>query len=162
MNEFWKPIDYDTRYQVSNFGRFRKQNPKNGYRYLKPFRKGNLFLVKIRDKDFNCSRLVANAFIKALTDEDIVYHKNKMEFDNFYKNLEILDRVEAGKRTGPRSRSKRVVEIENGEIIRTFQSARKAAKELFINRQTVCDYCNNKVQKPMLNLSWEDDYFRQI
>lgn len=76
-NEIWKSIGYDPRYQVSNYGRFRKKNPKNGYRYLKPFRKGNLFQVKIKDKDMNCARLVANAFIKQLSKEDRVYHKNK-------------------------------------------------------------------------------------
>ena len=48
--EEWKTIEYDTRYQVSNFGRFRKRNPRNGYRYLKPFKKQNLYMVKIKDK----------------------------------------------------------------------------------------------------------------
>ena len=99
-NELWKSIEYDTRYQVSNYGRFRKKNPKNGYRYLKPFRKHNLFLVKIKDKDFNCARLVANAFIKQLASNDRVYHKNKIEFDNYYKNLEVVSLKELGKRTG--------------------------------------------------------------
>ena len=68
-NEVWKNIDYDSRYQVSNFGKIRKKIIK-GYHYLKPFRKGNLFLVKIKDKDMNCARLVANAFIQKLTNKD--------------------------------------------------------------------------------------------
>ena len=119
-NELWKSIEYDTRYQVSSYGRFRKKNPKNGYRYLKPFRKHNLFLVKIKDKDFNCARLVANAFIKQLASNDRVYHKNKIEFDNYYKNLEVVSLKELGKRTGYISKSKRVVEVKNGEIIRDW------------------------------------------
>ena len=100
MNEIWKTIDYDTRYQVSNWGRFRKRNLKNGYRYLKPFRKKNLFQVKIKDKDFNCARLVANAFIQPLTTKDRVYHKNKIVSDNYYRNLEVIGLRELGKRTG--------------------------------------------------------------
>ena len=96
-NEIWKSIEYDPRYQVSNYGRFRKKNPKNGYRYLKPFRKKNLFQVKIKDKDFNCARLVANAFIKNLNKEDRVYHKNKNESDNYYRNLEVISLKELGK-----------------------------------------------------------------
>ena len=28
--EIWKSIEYDNRYQVSNYGHFRKKNPKNG------------------------------------------------------------------------------------------------------------------------------------
>lgn len=162
MGEIWKTIDYDPRYQVSNFGRFRKKNSKNGYRYLKPFRKGNLFIVKIKDKDMNCARLVANAFIKVLDKEDRVYHKNNLGFDNFYKNLEIVSLKELGRRTGYVSKSKRVVEVNNNEIIREWSSGRKAAKDLYISRQTVADYCNKKVKNPMFNLMWEDDYFNMI
>ena len=158
-NEIWKSIEYDSRYQVSNWGRFRKKNPKNGYRYLKPFRKQNLFLIKVKDKNMNCARLVANAFIKKLSSTDRVYHKNKLENDNFYRNLEVISLKELGKRTGHISKSKRVVEIKNNEIIRDWRSARKVSKDLFISYQTVMDYCNNKVKKPMYNLMWEDDYF---
>ena len=161
-NEIWKSIGYDPRYQVSNYGRFRKKNPKNGYRYLKPFRKGNLFQVKIKDKDMNCARLVANAFIKQLSKEDRVYHKNKNESDNYYRNLEIVSLKELGKRTGHISKSRRVVEVKGDEIIRDWSSARKAAKDLYISYQTVMDYCNNKVKKPMFNLMWEDDYFDMV
>lgn len=159
MNEIWKTIDYDTRYQVSNWGRFRKRNLKNGYRYLKPFRKKNLFQVKIKDKDFNCARLVANAFIQPLTTKDRVYHKNKIVSDNYYRNLEVIGLRELGKRTGRISKSQRVVEIKGNEIIRDWASARKASKDLFISYQTVMDYCNKKVKKPMYNLMWEEDYF---
>lgn len=161
LPEEWKSVEYDSRYQVSNFGNFRKKNPKNGYRYLKPFRKDNLFLVKIKDKDMNCARLVANAFIKKLTKEDKIYHKNKIEFDNYYKNLEIISSSELGKRTGFISKSQRVVEVKDNEIVRDWRSARKAAKDLYISYQTVMDYCNKKVKKPMFNLMWEDDYFEE-
>lgn len=161
-NEKWKPIEYDTRCQVSNYGRFRKQNPKNGYKYLKPFRKRNIYLVKIKDKDMNCARLVANAFIKKLNKEDRVYHKNRIENDNNYRNLEIISLKELGKRTGYISKSQRVAEVKDDEIIRSWSSARKAAKDLYISYQTVIDYCNNKVSKPMFNLMWEEDYFDEI
>lgn len=161
-NEFWKQIEYDSRYEVSNFGRFRKKNPKNGYRYLKPFRKGNLFIVKIKDKEFTCARLVANYFIRELKDGERVYHKNKLENDNYYKNLEILSLEELGKRTGHISKSKRVVEVKDNEVVREWRSARRAAKDLFVSYQTVMDYCNKKVKNPMFNLMWEDDYFDEI
>ena len=160
-NEMWKLIEYDTRYQVSNYGRFRKKL-KNDYRYLKPFRKGNLFQVKIKDKDFNCARLVANAFIKTLTKEDRVYHKNKLENDNNWRNLEVVSLKELGKRTGHISKSQRVVEVKDNEIIRDWSSARKAAKDLYVSYQTVMDYCNKKVKKPMFNLMWEEDYFDMV
>lgn len=116
--------------------------------------------MKIKDKEMNCARLVANAFIRKLKDSDRVYHKNHLEFDNYYRNLEILSLTELGKRTGHISKSQRVVEVKDEEIIRSWSSARKAAKSLFISYQTVMDYCNKKVKKPMYNLMWEDDYFR--
>lgn len=161
MYEEWKKIEYDKRYQVSNLGRFRK-TLKNGYRYLKPFKKHELYVVKIKDKELNAARLVANAFIKPLKENEQVYHKNHLSFDNFYRNLEVLSPQELGKRTGHISKSKRVVEVKNNEITREWRSSRVAAKKLFISRQTVSDYCNNKVKKPMFNLMWEDDYFDKV
>jgi len=161
-NEFWKQIEYDSRYEVSNFGRFRKKNPKNGYRYLKPYRKGNKFLIHIGDKEYTCARLVANYFIKKLDKNDCVYHKNHLENDNYYRNLKVLSRTELNKKVGHLSRSRRVVEVKDGEIVREWRSGRRAAKELFICHQTVFDYCNKKVKNPMFNLMWEDDYFDEV
>ena len=157
--EIWKPIECDSKYEVSNFGRFRKKNPKNGYRYLKPYNKHELYVVKASGKVMNAARLVANSFIRPLKSNEQVYHKNGLSFDNFYRNLEILSPKELGEKTGYISKSKRVIEIKNNEIIRTWKSARQASKDLFISRQTISDYCNKKVKKPMFNLMWEDDYF---
>ena len=161
MVEEWKALDHDNRYQVSNLGRVRKKL-KKGYRYLKPFRKRNMYVVKMNYETFNLGRLVAHYFIRPLTKEDKVYHKNKLEFDNFYRNLKIMSASEVGKRTGHIGRSRAVVEIKNNEIVRRWRSSREAEKTLFINHQTICDYCNNKVKKPMLNLMWEDDYFNKV
>ena len=160
-NEIWKNIEYDTRYQVSNYGRFRKKTPKGNYRFLKPFRKNNLITIKIKDKDFNCARLVANAYLKKLSNKDRVFHKDGFEFNNYLNNLEIISLKELGKRTGALSKSKRVVELKKNEIKRSWKSARKAAKDLFVSYQTVMDYCNKKVKSPMFNLKWEDDYFEE-
>ena len=161
MVEEWKTIEYDKRYQVSNFGRFKKRL-KKGYRYLKPYKKHNLYVIKIKDKPFNTARLVANAFIRELKPSEQVYHKNHLNFDNHYRNLEILSPKELGKRTGHISKAKRVVEVKDNEIVRAWRSSRKAAEKLFISRQTVSDYCNKKVKKPMFNLMWEDDYFDDV
>ena len=161
MVEEWKEIEYDKRYQVSNFGRFRKRL-KKGYRYLKPYRKHNKFVIHIGNKEITCARLVANYFIKPLTNEDCVYHKNKLEHDNYYRNLKVISRSDLGKRVGHISKAKRVVEVKDSEIVRAWRSSRKAAGKLFINHQTICDYCNKKTKKPMFNLMWEDDYFDKV
>ena len=158
MQEQWKKIDYDSRYQVSNFGNFRKKNPKNGYKYLKSYKKRNLMVVKIKDKEFNCARLVSHYHIKFLNKTDRVYHKNKIKTDNFYGNLKVISTNELGTLTGHMSKSQPVIEVLDGEIIRMWKSARKCAKDLFINRQTVCNYCNGKVNNQIYNLMWEEDY----
>lgn len=163
MREEWQPIEYDPRYQVSNLGRFRKQN-KKGYRYLKPYKKwgDQTYVIKINQKEFKVARLVANAFVKPLEPGDVVFHKNRLEFDNFYRNLQVITREESGRRTGGISRSKSVVLLKGNEIKKIWKSGRKAAKDLYISRQTVCDYCNNKTQNKIYNLMWEDDYFKEL
>lgn len=161
MKETWRPIEYDPRYQVSMFGNFRKV-VKNGFRELTPyFAHGSGWYIKIRDKEFNCARLVANAFVKKLTKEDRVYHKNKIKKDNFYRNLEVINLKELGKRTGALAKSQAVVEIKKGQVVRWWSSARKAAKDLFMSYQTVNDYCNHKVDKPMYNLMWDKELLRR-
>lgn len=162
MYETWKQIQFDPRYEVSNFGRFRKKNKVNGYRYLKPFRKGNKFVIKIVNKEYTCSRLVAAAFIKTLEEGECVYHKNGLEFDNFYRNLKILPRKELNSKVGYLSKAKSVVLVENREIKKWYRSARAAAIKLHINRQSVCDYCNGKIKNKIFNLIWEDDYFEEL
>ena len=121
-----------------------------------------MYVIKIKGKEFNCARLVASAFIRPVKDNEQVYHKNNLSFDNHYRNLRIMTPKELGKRTGHLSRSRRVVEVKNKEIIRSWRSTRVAAKELFLCRQTISDYCNKKTAKPMFNLMWEDDYFDEV
>lgn len=160
-HEEWKKINNNTRYEVSNFGRFRKKNKKS-YRYLKPFKRNNIYVVKIGYKEFNCARLVANAFIQPLQKNDKVYHINKFSFDNYYRNLKILNAKDCGKITGYISKSKPVALIKNKEIIKRWRSARMAAKDLFISYQTVMNYCNKRTKRPMFNLVWEDEFFNEL
>lgn len=51
--------------------------------------------------------------------------------------------------------SRPIVEVENGKIIRKWASINKAAKDLFLTRQTVMNYCNNKTKNKQFNLKWE-------
>ena len=51
--------------------------------------------------------------------------------------------------------SKPIVEVENGKVIRKWASINKAAKDLYLTRQTIMNYCNNKTKKKQFNLMWE-------
>lgn len=57
--------------------------------------------------------------------------------------------------------NKPVIEVENGKIIRKWTSINKASKELYLTRQTIMNYCNNKTNKKQFNLMWESDYGRK-
>lgn len=158
-NEIWKSI-LNSKYEISSYGRVRRFYKYN-YRYLKTFRKGSIQIVKLtineKGKDYNVAKLVIEAFIRKLKDNEVVYHKNGVITDNELSNLEILTRTEAGKRTGWQSHRKGIVMLDNeGVISKIFKGTRDAADKLFISRQTVSDYCNGKVEKPMYKLYWAD------
>lgn len=86
--EVWKQIEYDTRYQVSNYGRFRKKNLKNGYRYLKPFRKhkrsiyvANEIIFDLQDRIDEAIEYIEERYhIKGtMTYDSPIYHKDLLE-----------------------------------------------------------------------------------
>ena len=168
--EMWKQI-HDTQYEVSNLGRVRHYITNHPmiktpfYRYLTPYKKvkyhGKFKTAYIQimvkaGKEYKLSRLVAHHFIRPLTKNDVVITKNGM-WDCRVDNLKIITKSESGKRTGHLSRQRKIVLIEKDMIKMTFKSTREAEKELYISRQTVSDYCNNKVKKPMFNLKWADE-----
>lgn len=51
-----------------------------------------------------------------------------------------------------------VVEIKDNKVVRQWNSINKASKELYLTRQTIMNYCNNKTKKKQINLMWEEEY----
>lgn len=51
-----------------------------------------------------------------------------------------------------------VIEVEDGKIVRRWSSAKKASEDLFLTRQTVMNYCNNKTKNKSYNLMWEENF----
>ena len=163
-DEIWKCIN-NSNYEVSNYGRFRKFY-KHKYRYLKTFKKGSMYAIKLtingKGKDYNVAKLVTKFFNRSLKEQEVVYHRNGIISDNRLCNLEIIPRAEAGKRTGWQSRRKAIVMLDkNGIIDKIFKGTRDAADKLFISRQTVSDYCNKKVKKPIYQLYWADEFIEE-
>ena len=160
VDEEWRSIS-NSSYEVSNYGRFRRFYKYN-YRYLKTFKKGALQIIKLhingKGKDYNVAKLVIETFLRKIKLNEVVYHKNGIISDNRLSNLEITTRSEAGKRTGWQSNRKAIVMLDkNGIIKEVFKGTRDAADKLFISRQTVSDYCNGKVKKPVYELYWADE-----
>lgn len=48
-----------------------------------------------------------------------------------------------------------IVEIENNKVVRRWSSINKCAKDLYLTRQTIMNYCNNKTRNKAFNLEWE-------
>lgn len=164
IDEIWKQIE-DSKYEVSNYGRFRKFYIHK-YRYLKTFRKGSQQIIKLhingKGKDYNVAKLVIESFKRKIKKNEVAYHKNGIISDNRLSNLEILTRSEAGRKTGWQSRRQAVVMLDkDGTIEKVFNGTRDAASQLFISRQTVSDYCNKKVEKPMYKLYWANELIKE-
>lgn len=163
-DEIWKKV-LESRYEVSNYGRIRRLY-KYKHRYLKTFRKGAIQIIKLcideKAKDYNVAKLVIETFNRKLREDEVVYHKNGIISDNRLSNLEIITRSEAGKRTGWQSHRKAIVMLDSdGIITQVFKGCRDAANKLFISKQTVCDYCNKKVKKPMYRLYWAEEFIEE-
>lgn len=159
-DEIWRSI-LNSKYEISNYGRIRKFY-KYKYRYLKTFRKGALQIIKLhidgKGKDYNVGKLAVETFMRKLEPNEVIYHKNGIISDNRLSNLEIITRSEAGKRTGWQSHRKSIVMLDtDGVITKVFKGTRDAAEKLFISRQTVSDYCNKKVERPMYRLYWANE-----
>ena len=117
--EIWKDIQgFEGFYQVSNLGRVKslsrmrrgkkgcevpmlemimKANRKKDTGRTKPYEEIKLRKNESRDaksKSFLVHRLVANAFIKELENDEQVDHINGVHFDNRAENLRVMKRIE--------------------------------------------------------------------
>lgn len=102
-------------------------------------------------------QLIWLAFNKEIPDGYIVARINGVKKDIYLQNLVLRTKREHGRITGPRSRSKEVVQLDlNKKEINSWRSARRAAKDLFCSYQTVMDICNNKTKKCVFNLKWAE------
>ena len=67
-------------------------------------------------------------------------------------NLKIVTRKELGELYGGRTSIRRLIYCYDNN--RIYKGTREAANDLYISRQTVSDYCDRKIQKPMFRLRW--------
>ncbi|WP_303219864.1 hypothetical protein [Enterococcus asini] len=133
---------------------------KNGKNIeLKGYHKGNLHCVKLSNgagyTEMPFQRAVWMAFKGPIPDGYLVVRKTNILTMNGMNNLLLRSKSQHGKKTGAMSNSKEVELLDNqGEIVDSWPSARKAALDLYVSYQTVMDICNGKVKKPILNVRW--------
>ena len=156
--ELWKQYR-DTDYHFSSYGRV-KRIYRHKERLLKPYkvsrRNGSeLWVVKVYGKETPVSRTVYELFIGTVPEGYNIIHRNKVQSDNAAVNLKAVSKKELGTLYGGRTRMQRLIyDMENKCF---YKGTREAGKALHISRQTVSDYCNGKVKKPMFRLRWARD-----
>jgi hypothetical protein len=165
QSEMWKPAKEKPEIEVSNYGRFRRVNkndipkysPIKAYRHQKRCRKNGptkeVLFVKV-DKERMAKKVVANAFVDNPNNWTCV-----MQIDGNWKNvradnLKWVSASQYGKMTGHLSKSKPVKVIDKYKNVKEYRSVRQCAKELGVSYQTILDYLNKKVKKPMFNVKW--------
>lgn len=153
-NEVWKTIEgSDDKFLISNYGRVQRVYKKHKS-FLLPYlhkRSGNLRnQVKFNGvhKQYKVSFLVAYHFLGKPNPGEVVHHKNSIVTDDFSGNLEYISNQKLGKKTGFKSRSKPVVQLdkETLDVLGEFRSAREAGRQCYLSRQAITDNCNQKTK----------------
>jgi hypothetical protein len=146
---------YANNYYFSNYGRVKRIGKTKEWLinpYTKTNTKGHKALyVHIHAKEIRVSNVIYRLFIGSIPEGYRVHHKDNVYTNNDYMNLELLSMKELGQVTGYRSRRRLIYDIDNKCF---YKGTREAAAKLYVSRQTISDYCNGKVKKPMLNLRW--------
>ena len=156
--EIWKDIEgYEGLYQVSNLGRVKSlgNNKTRKEKILKSTKNTNGYLeVQLckegKHKKYLTHRLVAQAFIPNPNNLLEVNHINEDKTDNRVDNLEYCDRKY---NCNYGTRNKKVAIVKSipilqfsldGELVRKWDSAEEASKELNIFRSSINECCRGR------------------
>lgn len=124
---------------------------KNGKtKKLKTYRHRSLLSIKIHQKECNARRIVWETFRGSIPDGYDVRNKNGYKTWCDVYSLECVPK-KVVQSEGAKSRGRKIIDLDTRKI---YRSTRDAVKYLHISRQTICDYCNQRTKKPMLNLRW--------
>lgn len=154
--EIWKRYE-DTNYYFSNMGRAKRIFKSGKERLLHPYRvvprHGSWrYVIKINGREKIFAPIIYRLFNGDIPDGYVVTHRNKVFSDNSAINLQAIPRQMLGVLYSGRTSRQKLIYCSDNEKI--YKGVRECARDLHISRQTVSDYCNDKVQKPMYSLKW--------
>lgn len=119
MKEIWKPLKYNTRYEISNYGKLRSNYTKGNIGTIRGELKGmvnncgyQLYSVKLEDGSlpygyratYMAHRLVVEHFIGDIPEGMEVDHLDGDRMNNYVGNLEVVSHKENIKRSYERGR----------------------------------------------------------
>lgn len=168
----------DGEFLISDYGRFKRKTKTGKERFILPYfktrkvdkNKDTQFIkVKFKEKykEYNVARLVAYHFVEIFYESDsvirkskplkyknytlddvVVFHKNGITYDNYFLNLEYLDREDLAKKTAHKSNKYDdaivAIDVLTNEIVGYYRSTRMVAKDLPVSKQAVCDSLNKR------------------
>lgn len=173
MNEeIWKDIpNYESLYQISNYGRIKslskKIKNKNGYRITKDkilkniladdgYLKTILYKNK-KAKMFLVHRLVAQVFIPNINNLPQINHKDENKSNNYIDNLEWCTQKynnnygthnKRMQKTKQKKYGKAVKQInQNGEIVAIYSCIREAYRKTNVGRKEITKVCLKKYKQ---------------
>lgn len=156
--EIWKDIEgFEGKYQISSMGRVKSLNFKRtgkekilkGRNNIKGYLQVSLYNER-KKKNYSIHRLVAQTFIPNPNNLLEVNHINEDKTDNRVENLEYCDRKY---NCNYGTRNKKVAIVKSipilqfsldGELVRKWDSAEEASKELNIFRSSIIECCKGR------------------
>lgn len=158
--EIWKTIKGYEDYQVSNYGRIKRNEKilkpilsRNGYLHIFLYSKG-------KSKQFLVHRVVANTFIENKNNLKEINHKDGNKQNNIIDNLEWCTRKEnvhhfLNSNKLNETKSKAVVQYDlKGNKINEYESIRKASKMTKIEAHNII-YCCKGQKATASNFIWK-------
>ena len=93
---------------------------------------------------------MAKAFVKYdLQDDEVVIVDGELKLEN----MKIVKKSDFAAKVAPRAsahRTKTIGYFEDGKLVKTYPSSRKAAADLYCSYQTILDICNHKYKREPL------------
>lgn len=138
------------RYYACSDCTFKKIYKNGSVCISKPWKHHNVYEAKICGKPINASRLLAKAFVKYdLQDDEVVIVDGKLKLEN----MKIVRKEKWNAKVAPKAsahRTRMIGYFEDGKLVKTYPSSRKAAADLYCSYQTILDICNHKYKREPL------------
>lgn len=178
-SEVWKEITDLKGYYISNYG-----NVKSDDTIVKSHKGGTIYervqygkilkggettngyqFVHIKGKNYFRHILVAEAFLEKPNYKCEVNHKDENPKNNKVENLEYITHKEncnyGRRKNGNQDKSKKVAQYTlDGELVKIYDSLRKAEKENNVPRGSSIAHCCRGKQKQFNNFIWK--YYEEV
>ena len=144
-------------YYVSINGEAFSMDKRTNKKYtLRPFTypSENAAKIRIANKELSVKNLVAYNFIPGTSRNDVIYHKDGNIFNCAADNLIVVSRKKHMASIAGTGRAKKIGLFENGQLIKTWSSARKCSREIFVSTSGITAICNNKVKGKLVDVRW--------